>query len=190
MAKIGFNVTANAEKEEESLEEIQQILQGMEAENIDIKNELEEEIKNVNHLKKNIRLIEKIVLYIEKIMGKRKKLLIKLFALVEDPSFDVDEAEDISNKISHYTEIIFQKMRVIGQRIRNYILNDAHNVYLENVHNAETVKILDRIARHSLAALNVVNNEIGSHDQFLKEVFNKIRQRKNGRPVKKGNLGF
>ena len=71
---IGFRAGASRTEEVESLDQIRKLLSQMEMETRSLEEDLRAEIKDTEHLRKNIKMLQDLVLFIESIYAKMEKI--------------------------------------------------------------------------------------------------------------------
>ena len=171
----------------DSLENLSTILQEVERESVQLEVNLKAEISNLDHLKENVKFLEEQILEAEEYLKKRRILLLHVLGMESLPSFNVQEARDLLNRINHLDQIISRKVNLVGAEIRRYILNDAAQILTENVQNQGQITKIDDVARKLLAAVLVISAEVAAHNDSLKRMYQIVKVRENQSKAK-GNL--
>ena len=193
MAKIGFKAIDENQKKDslDSLEYLGRVLREVEQESYQLESDLKEEIKNLDHLKENIKILEEQVAEAEIYLQKRRKLVLEVLAMESAPYFEISIAKDLLTKINHFNEIIGKKINLVSAEIRKYILNEAAQILTENVQHQGQMEKIDQIARKLLAAVTVISSELSSHQNSLKELYQKVKIRENQPKVRnKNGIGY
>ncbi|HLC81395.1 MAG TPA: hypothetical protein VJH68_01950 [Candidatus Nanoarchaeia archaeon] len=193
MGKIGFKSVdeSTLQKKDDSLKYLGQVLRDVEQESEQLEADLKAEIKSLDHLRENVKLLENQILQSEEYLKKRRDLLLQVLSLESAPEFAVEEVRDLLERINHLDQIISRKVNLVGAEIRRYILNDTAQILTENVQHQSQIARIDALARRLLASVSIISAEVSVHNDSLKRIYRLVRARESQTKVRdKDKIGY
>jgi len=193
VGKIGFKSVdeSTLQKKDDSLKYLGQVLRDVEQESEQLEADLKAEIKSLDHLRENVKLLENQILQSEEYLKKRRDLLLQVLSLESAPEFAVEEVRDLLERINHLDQIISRKVNLVGAEIRRYILNDTAQILTENVQHQSQIARIDALARRLLASVSIISAEVSVHNDSLKRIYRLVRARESQTKVRdKDKIGY